>query len=321
MRAVVLVVIAIAVQVCICSQSVKQQPLPKVSPKDFAVVVKDTPDGKRKMIPTTSTKLALQPQTPNNDNETYPLLPGGQYYIKGSEWSVASAPEIDPAKKQVDGVHGPVVVFGNTEPERHPMEVKTPLVDFSPCYDNRILKVEVLSADREIGVPRATLPPRFGCTGERDISREKASPAIRVSNFSAHEVVEFSLQMISMGDQTCEGPGSETFNRIHWHVTGMKPTAHSDKCTFTIQEGASHDRRLLFGGREQPNQYLEEYYSGPCPPADTTECFRIKVLAHLGDGKTCFCGHEDVLFYRAPAPPPEVKWVYQSPTLSPVGKK
>jgi phosphatidylethanolamine-binding protein (PEBP) family uncharacterized protein len=318
----VFVVLVVVAHVCLASQSIKQEPIPKVDPKDFAIVVKDAGADNQKYVPTTSTKLALEPQTPNKNNETYPLLPGGKYYIKGSEWSVAPPPSIDPARQKSDGVDKPPVVFGMPEPERHPMEVKTPLVDFTPCYDNRLLNVEVTSAVKEIGFQYAKLPPQFGCSWERDVSREKASPAIRVTNFTAVEVQDFSVQMISMGDQTCSGAGSESFNRIHWHVTGIKPTWKSETDNeLVIKEGASKDRRLLYGGREQPNQWLEEYYAGPCPPADTTECFRFKVLAHLHDGKTCFCGHQDVLFYRSPAPEPEPAWEYTPPSLGGVGKK
>jgi len=321
MKLVFLAVLCLADAVQVAKNSVKQEPMPKVDPKDFAIVVTGVGSDNQKISPTTTTKLmALQPAI-NSRNETYPALAAGNYYVKSSEHEVAGASRIDPSKRKSDGVNEPVKVFGIPEPQRHPMETKTPLIDFRPCNSDRILKVEVLSAEGQVGHKYPTLPPRYGCSA-RDASREKASPAIKVSNFTANEVDAFSLQMISMGDQSCEGPGATTYNIVQWHVTDIKPKWKTGTETeLVLQEGASHDRRTLFGGREQPNQWLEEYYSGPCPPYDTTECFRVKVLAHLHDGSTCFCGHQDVLFYRDEKPVAAQAWAYTPTQLAPVGKK
>jgi phosphatidylethanolamine-binding protein (PEBP) family uncharacterized protein len=106
----------------------------------------------------------------------------------------------------------------------------------------------------------------------------------------ADDVLEFSMQMIDMGDN-CQGKGVD-YGRIHWHISGIKFSP-----SVALEEGASHDKRMLFGGAEQPNQWLEEYYAGPCPAPSVTGCYRFKVLAHRANGQ-CQCGFQDVLFAR-----------------------
>jgi len=298
--------------------------VPVSQPKkdDYVVVVTEI-TGKKPVVAATSS-AALNEATGiegNPTNESYPILPAGQYYWKGSEYGYAPPPTIDEAQKNVHGVTPDVESF-DYGVEKHPMELKTPLYDFKPCSPDRVLTVKVNSVDPDATGAHPLLPPRYGCTTDKELSREKASPSITWGNYSSAEIQEFSLQMISMGDDTCSGYPADGYNRIHWHIVGMKPPAGSD--SMTLDEAASKDKRMLFGGLEQPNQWLEEYYGGPCPAAGVTECFRFKVLAHLHDGETCYCGHEDVVFTRPIAPeepPAPAPVIYNEPVLAPVGAK
>jgi len=256
---------------------------------DFVIVITNALSDDPIIDPTNSSAL---PVTPNPINETYPILPVPQS-MTGDTYAVAAAPVIDYAKKNLDGIEQKPIVFAANANSTNPMEKKTPLVDIQPCYPDRVLNVEVLSAS--LGIDKyPVLPSKYGCSTGKDNSREKASPSIRWTGYNMSELTDFSLQMISMGDEKCTGFGTPGFNTIHWHIIEMKPTS----TVFTLEEGASNDPRLLFGGHELPNQWLEDYYGGPCPPPGVTECFRFKVLAHLNDGRQCFCGFEDVLFKR-----------------------
>eukprot|EP00298_Acanthocystis_sp_HF-20_P001778 c12216_g1_i1.p1 GENE.c12216_g1_i1~~c12216_g1_i1.p1 ORF type:complete len:354 (+),score=187.63 c12216_g1_i1:42-1103(+) len=231
------------------------------------------------------------------------------YAYKASNDEVAPPPIVDPKNKDLSGIQPPNVVFSRPE-DFHPMEVVTPLVDNFPCDPDRIIKVAIPAATFENNKTVPYLPARFGCSSASDGSREKVSPSVSWTNI-AQDVFDFSLQVIELGDD-CSAKGPD-FGRILWHVEGIKASA-----TVTLQEGASHDSRLLFGGKELPNQWLEEYYSGPCPARGTTGCYRFKVLGHRASG-TCQCGSADVLFVR-PAKPEE--WKYETPVLAaPTQKK
>jgi len=173
------------------------------------------------------------------------------------------------------------------------MEVVTPLIDTFPCDASRIINVTIPAVFYANNQKIPYLPLRYGCSAVNDIAREKASPSVTWTNVS-DDVFDFSLQLIELGDG-CAGKGPD-FGRILWHVEGIKAAP-----TLTLQEGACHDSRLLFGGKELPNQWLEEYYSGPCPAQGTTGCYRFKVLGHRASG-TCQCGFSDVFF---------IFWTYQ----------
>jgi phosphatidylethanolamine-binding protein (PEBP) family uncharacterized protein len=219
----------------------------------------------------------------------------------GSVDKVAPPPIPDPKLQDVHGVQPEPVVFSRPE-DFHPMEVVTPLIDNFPCDPDRILNVHVPAAYYDTfnqSIPN--LPLRYGCSSPTDNSREKASPEITWSNVY-EDVVDFSLQMIELGDG-CAGKGPD-FGRILWHISDIKSSP-----SIRLQEGASHDTRLIFGGKEHPNQWLEEYYSGPCPAVGTTGCYRFKVLAHRASGN-CQCGHFDVQFNR---PAKAQEWTYEKP--------
>lgn len=269
----------------------------------------DTPLPSKKVedLQTTGGELAPAGNFPDNH---YPVEKSiSNFSIKESSDKVAAAPVVDPQNKTVFGVQPPPISFDRPE-DRHPMEIATPLADPFPCDDERILNVEIPAATLEAGQSVATLPLRYGCTDEYEVSREKASPEVRWSNVS-NDVQEFSLQLVSMGDSNCPGVG-EGSGKILWHITGIKAAA-----SVTLDEAASHDTRLLHGGHEQPNQWLEEYYSGPCPKPGVTECYRFKVLAHKSNGR-CQCGFKDVLFTR-PDKKEYQPWTYEEPKLAPVG--
>jgi phosphatidylethanolamine-binding protein (PEBP) family uncharacterized protein len=228
--------------------------------------------------------------------------------IKSSSDWVAPPPVVDPKLKSVHGIDPAPVQFLRPE-DYHPMELKTPLIDPFPCDPDRILAVTIPAAQLGPNQTVAELPRRYGCSSDVDGSREKASPEITWTNVS-EDVYSFSLQMIEMGDG-CSGTGPD-FGKIYWHVNDIKMAP-----TVTLQEGASHDSRMLFGGKEQPNQYMEEYYSGPCPMKGTTGCYRFKVLGHRTNGR-CQCGYVDVTFSRPAAP---IQWYQDEPVLAPIGAK
>jgi len=248
--------------------------------------------------------------TANMPNEHYPLQKEAEYAIKEVVDHVAAPPSVDPENKTVHGVYSDTVKFNRTE-DIHPMEVQTPLDGDFPCDPSLEVKVSIPAAEFRANSAIPYLPERYGCMGEYEVSREKASPAVVWSNVN-FDVFEFSLQIIGMGDETCTRKG-DGVGKILWHVVGMNSTAPK----MELKEGASHDSRLLFGGKEEPNQYLEEYYSGPCPAAGTTECYRVKVLAHRANG-WCQCGHQDVLFHRADKIEYQ-PWTYKKADLAPVG--
>jgi len=251
-----------------------------------------------------------------NLNAEFPVkynLNGGdtnQYAYSPSADKLSPPPITDPNKKDIYGFQPPPIQF-ILPVDKHPMEVVTPLHDNFPCNPDRIIKVTIPStyyAHPNDSVPY--LPGQYGCSSESDGSREKASPSVSWTNIDT-DTIDFSLQLIQLGEG-CLSHG-EGFGSILWHVEGIKSSA----ATVTLQEGASHDSRLLFGGKELVNQWLEEYYSGPCPHPGTTGCYRFKVLSHRQTG-TCQCGYSDVLFSR-PAKPQE--WTYQQPDLSSIGTK
>eukprot|EP00299_Pterocystis_sp_00344_P009514 c402_g1_i1.p1 GENE.c402_g1_i1~~c402_g1_i1.p1 ORF type:complete len:343 (+),score=89.02 c402_g1_i1:44-1072(+) len=270
--------------------SIAESVVPKdeLIPKDPSTVQSLTPTNTIVEVPPT-----VDSPHPNPPENYYPIQRDrtATAYKESSE-KVAAVPVVDPALKDVHGVYPEPVVFDRPEAP-HPMEAKSPLADNLPCDPDHILEVKVGSAVSTLNATYATLPGRFGCSSWNDSSREKLSPEVSWSNV-ASDAFEFSLQMVEMGDD-CSGKGP-TAGRIGWHVTGIKFAP-----TITFAEGASHDSRLLHGGQEQQNQWLEEYYSGPCPAAGTTGCYRFKVLAHRANG-WCQCGFQDVLFSR-PAQP------------------
>ena len=101
----------------------KKQPIPKVDPKDFAILVTDAGTDHPKYYPTTTTALNRDSQTPNLLNQTYPILPAGKFYIKPDEFTVAPPPVMDQKQKNIFGVQPPLVVFGQPPPERNPSEL------------------------------------------------------------------------------------------------------------------------------------------------------------------------------------------------------
>lgn len=227
--------------------------------------------------------------------------------------TVAPPPVIDPEGKAAHGKDPEPVVFDRVD-QLHPMEIKTPL-PFQMglqdmCDQSIVIKVTVPAA--EMASPDAkfpTLPSKYGCYNENEFAREKASPEVIIEDIY-EDVTDMTLQMISMGDDKCPGPAPAdgemtSAGKVLWDVTDITPAA---KVVFP--EGASHDKRTLNGGKEQPNQWLEEYYSGPCPPADVTECYRFMVVAHRGEGKKCQCGHVDVLFQRPVVKLESPDWIY-----------
>jgi phosphatidylethanolamine-binding protein (PEBP) family uncharacterized protein len=263
----------------------------EVVSKDPTKVESQTPSAGIADIP-----AAVEAPHPNPPEAYYPVKRDRTAAaFKESSEKVAAVPVADPEKKDVHGVYSDPIVFDRPE-VTHPMEAKSPLADNLPCDPDRILEVKVPSAVFGVNQTIGTLPSRYGCSSWNDSSREKLSPEVSWSNV-ASDAFEFSLQMVEMGDN-CSGKGP-TAGRISWHVSGIK---FSPSITFV--EGSSHDTRLLHGGSEQPNQWLEEYYSGPCPAAGTTGCYRFKVLAHRANG-WCQCGFQDVLFTR-PSNPAEV---------------
>jgi len=249
----------------------------------------------------------------NAADEHYPVSLPATSSSPAVETEVIAGPDkLDPTNESSYGITGKPLKIDRTD-DVHPMEVKTPLPYEEGvqnlCDQNVVLKVEVPAAIKSEGSEYATLPAQYGCYNENEFSREKASPAI-VWEDVYEDVTDFTLQFISMGNQNCPGPfagaGENTAaGKILWHVTDIQPKARVE-----LPEGASHDKRTLNGGKEQPNQWLEEYYSGPCPPADVTECYRFMVIGHRGEGKKCQCGHVDVLFTRAQVADRPADWIY-----------
>jgi len=228
-----------------------------------------------------------EPVEPNLPTEHYPPTQIITGQAMETTETVAGTYSMDPSNKTLWGNLSAPYIF--ERPPGHPMEIASPLSEDVPCDPSLIVNVTVPSleySDSSLGY----LPRRYGCSDENEIGREKASPAVSWSNV-AFDVQEFSLQLVSMGDAFCPGYGPEAV-KILWHITGIKAAPE-----VTLQEGASHDTRLLFGGKEQLNQWLEEYYSGPCPPAGVTQCFRFKILAHRANG-WCQCGFRDFLYKR-----------------------
>jgi len=223
---------------------------------------------------------------------------------------ISSAPLVDSSNKSLWGIPQPPIEI-DLNNAVHPMEIKTPLCP-QPC-DTNILQVSVTAAQFFEGSTLATLPSEYGCVDNKDIGREKASPEIRWTNIT-EDVVDFSLEVMSMGDATCPGKG-EGAGQVLWLVTGIKPAP-----VVTIQKGASHDSRLLRGGKEGQNQWLEEYYSGPCPMAGVPSCYRFRVLGRRANGQ-CQCGFQDVLFNRVDNKVEGEGWTYASSELAPVGAK
>lgn len=245
----------------------------------------------------------------NSADSHWPVPPAAQYAFKESSEQVASPPIVDSQNKSVHGVHPDPVTFDRPE-EIHPTEVKTPLGGEWPCDPNLVVDVSVPAAKSTEAGGIPMLPAWYGCSDEYEVGREKASPEVSWTNI-AGDATEFSLQLISMGSalngDSCPGTGPEA-GKILWHVVGINTTSP----TVTLKEGASHDKRMLYGGTEEPNQWLEEYYSGPCPKPGVTECYRFKVLAHRQNG-WCQCGHKDVLFHRVDKVE-YVPWTYNGTT-------
>jgi phosphatidylethanolamine-binding protein (PEBP) family uncharacterized protein len=281
-----------------------------IAPKNSSMVAPVPPPNKLEDVVGGTTAEAA----PNMPDDHYPVNQdhvGMDYSIKEKEEVVAAVPVLDP--KNTSSLWGtqPEVVKFNYTNEVHPMEEKTPLNPW-PCDPDHVLDVKVPAAEFKDGNMYAELPGRYGCSGEYELGREKASPQVFWDNV-ADDVIDFSLQLVSMGGADCPGTGEDA-GKILWHVTGIQ-SAHN----ITLQEGASHDSRLLFGGKEQPNQWLEEYYSGPCPRPGAMACYRFKVLAHRKNG-WCQCGHQDVLFLR----PDKIEyqpWTYTKAEIAAPGKK
>jgi len=250
----------------------------------------------------------------NLPDNHYPLPAGSdqqqQYAIREKTEKIAAIPIMDETNKTLWGVQPENRTFDYTN-EVHPMEDKTPLSE-QPCDSERVINVVVKDAEIMGRDAYPTLPKHFGCSDEYEGGREKASPEISWSNVT-EDVVDFSLQLVSMGDASCPGWGADA-GKILWHVTGIKAAP-----SVTLPVAASHDSRLLKGGKEEPNQWLEEYYSGPCPKPGVTECYRFKVLAHRANGR-CQCGHADVLFTR-PDKQEYQPWTYTQAEVAPVGAK
>jgi phosphatidylethanolamine-binding protein (PEBP) family uncharacterized protein len=250
----------------------------------------------------------------NAPDQHYPVdLPDTKLGTNSQVEVIAGPDVIDPKNESSYGVTGNALKLDRTD-DVHPMEVKTPLPYEDGiqnlCDQNVVLKVEVpaaVKANENDKYP--TLPAKYGCYNENEFSREKASPEVSFENIY-EDVTDLTLQVISMGGPECPGPfagaGENTAaGKVLWHVTDIKPTGR-----VVFPEGASHDTRTLNGGKEQPNQWLEEYYSGPCPPADVTECYRFMVVGHRGEGKKCQCGHLDVHFSRAMVDDRPADWIY-----------
>jgi len=239
----------------------------------------------------------------NSANESYPVdLQDAGLSRKESSEVIAGAQVKDPDKMNVHGVPGPDVLVDRPEIQ-HPMEILTPLVDNFPCDPDRMLNVAL--PDASDGV----LDKGYGCSDYDEHAREKPSPKVTWSNVS-EDVVAFSLQMTDIGGEECNGKG-ETIGKIHWHVVNITKAP-----SVTFEKGASHDKRMLNGGVEMPNSWLEEYYSGPCPRPGETGCYRIKVLAHRTTG-ICQCGHIDFRFTRPDKPP--TPWIYKDKKIAPIG--
>jgi len=255
-------------------------------------------------------KLGEQVNEGNAAADHYPVDPSSKYMYAESSETIAAVPTMDPENKTVHGIYDEPTTFDRPE-IKHPMEIATPLEGGTyPCDPNVHVNVSVPAAVMQPGFAFPMLPLHYGCSVPGEMSREKASPEISWTNV-LEDVTEFSMQLVSMGTDHCDNIGEDA-GKILWHVVGINETAP----LITFQEGASHDTRMLHGGTEEPNQWLEEYYSGPCPPPGDTQCYRFKVLAHRSNG-WCQCGHQDVLFSR-PAPPP-TPWVYKEPELAGVG--
>merc|ERR1712048_506639 len=237
----------------------------------------------------------------NGVNETYPVSNDAKQSRKESSEYVAGHTVLDPEKQDVHGVSSEPVLMDRPE-MHHPMEVLTPLVDNFPCDPDNILDVSVPD------VVDGYLPTGYGCSDWNEYGREKPSPAISWSNV-ATDVIDFSLQIVDIGGQECNGKGDHV-GKIHWHVENITMDYKVE-----LPKGASKDVRLLKGGVEMPNSWLETYYSGPCPARGDTGCYRVKVLAHRKAG-ICQCGHFDFKFSRAEKP---VEWVYKDKKIAPVG--
>jgi len=251
---------------------------------------------------------------PNGWDEHYPVPPAEAPAMRQEGETVAPPPVVDPEQKASHGLDPEPVVFDRVD-QLHPMEVKTPL-PFQMglqdmCDQNIVINVSVPAAQfLNPNDEYPTLPTKYGCYNENEFAREKASPEVVWENVY-EDVTDMTLQMISMGDKTCPGPapadGENTgAGKVLWDVTDIQPSGR-----VVFAEGASHDSRTLNGGKEQPNQWLEEYYSGPCPPVDVTECYRFMVVAHRGEGKKCQCGHVDVLFTRPVVKVEQPDYIYK----------
>merc|ERR1711988_251606 len=281
------------------------EPVTVVKPKKEdppVVIVREAGTSQPKAVPTTQSEIDKMYPDPLNNPNTYekgmhPLLPKNELAVRDAIYEYAAPSELDPEMANPDGHPDlPTVKFGyNITGHINPMEKKTPIYDDIPCIASPIqVTIPAAKMIEGLAYKHPFLPPKYGCSKEKELSREKASFEVSWSNYTA-DVVDFSIQMISMGSDECSMRPEDGFNRIHWHVVGIKP---SPTGVTTLTEGASHDTRTLRGGVEQPNNFYEEYYSGPCPVPGTTECFRFKVLGHLSDGKTCMCGYKDFLYER-----------------------
>jgi len=242
---------------------------------------------------------------PNKPDQIYPISPTFSGPLPETNETVAGAYKTDSTNKTLWGNLTEPYVFGR--PGGHPMEFKTPLNEDVPCDPSLIVHVYVPALEYPPNSTIGFLPRRYGCTEEDEISREKASPEVSWSNI-AFDVQDFSLELVSMGGADCPGHGYGA-GKILWHVEGMKPAP-----TITLKEGASHDSRMLNGGKEQQNQWLEDYYSGPCPPPGDIQCYRFKVLAHRANG-WCQCGFQDFLYTR-PQKPQSKSFTYDPIDLS-----
>jgi len=242
---------------------------------------------------------------PNMPDQIYPVDP--TYAGKSPEINetVAGYYKMDQTNKTLWGNLTQPFVF--PQPGGHPMEYKTPLQEDRPCDPSLIIQVRVPAIEYPPNSTIGFLPRKYGCTEEDEISREKASPEVSW-NMVAFDVKDFSLELVSMGGADCPGHGYGA-GKILWHVEGIKAAP-----SITLQEGASHDSRLLNGGKELPNQWLEDYYSGPCPPPGDIQCYRFKVLAHRENG-WCQCGFQDFLYTR-PQKPQSKAYTYELPELS-----
>lgn len=240
----------------------------------------------------------------NTANESYPIgeKDSGKPATKESSEAVAGVSIVDPSGNDIHGVSDEALTLDRPD-VLHPMEELTPLIDNFPCDPDNVLQVSVPD------VIDGILPLAYGCSDWDEIAREKASPEVTWTNV-ATDVVDFSLQMVDIGGEECDMRG-DTVGKIHWHVENI-----TKAMSVTMQKGASHDLRMLNGGVEMTNSWLETYYGGPCPPRGHTGCYRFKVLAHRLNG-VCQCGHADVKFVRPDKPPAE--WLYNKKNIAPVG--